>query len=215
MEAVGGLAPPTETVEFRTMSKRAFILASVLLPILLSPGWAQDTPVATAPIPPAVKAAPDTPLVVPTRPHLTPAAPAKTATPPANAAARPSQPSPASAAKPVARVKEAEQKKAKPPADRPPQTAAKTAEKKPEKPEMKAEAKAGARTRVAALPSRVVTRRRWVARSEPRWVERRWVERAEPRWVPPPPPWYERQERGPMAYGPYGGGMRVPPPWDD
>ena len=45
---------------------------------------------------------------------------------------------------------------------------------------------------------------------------RRWVEQR--RWPPPPPfgpSWYGRYDRGPMAYGPYGGGMRGPAPWDD
>jgi hypothetical protein len=194
-------------MEFRDMSSRAFLLASVLLQVLLCPAWAQDAPMATAPIPPAVKAAPEPAPRVAPKPVAPPAAQEKTApAPPPAAAVRPLQPSPPgaamqppkppekSAAKPAAKVKEAEHKKNKPPADR----WAKT-----EKAEKKAEKRI---ERNIAASARAAERRRWVVREQPRW--------------PPPPPysqsWYQRYDYGPMAYGPYGGGMRVPPPpWDD
>jgi len=61
------------------MQMRPFVFAAVLLPVVLSSAGAQEPPVATAPIPPPVKAAPDTPVVVPTKPNprlFAPAAPA-------------------------------------------------------------------------------------------------------------------------------------------
>ena len=184
------------------MSRRAFILASVLVPVLLSPAWAQDAPVATAPIPPAIRAAPDAPAYVAPKPYLPPAQAKQAPTSPAAAAGPPPHPAAKSAEKPAPRVKEADQKKSKPAADKPAKTAAK-AEKKAEK---KIEKKVAASAKSNSSHDRVV-------------VQRRWVVRDERPWAPPPPfgpSWYGRYNRGPMAYGPYGGGMRVPPPpWAD
>jgi hypothetical protein len=189
-------------MEFRDMSSRAFILASVLLPVLLRPAWAQDAPMATAPIPPAVKAVPDTPAHVAPKPYVPPAAQEKTAPAPAAAVRSPQTPAPGMATQPprpsaksADNAKEAEHQKNKPPADR---------RAKAEKAEKKAEKRI---ERSIAASARAAERRRWIVREQPRW--------------PPPPPysqsWYQRYDYGPIAYGPYGGGMRVPPPppWDD
>ena len=185
IEAAGQLASLVKTVEFLGMSKRAVVLAAVLIPVVLVlPAWAQDAPVATAPIPPPVRTEPDKPLVVVPKPYVPPALRDKAA--PAK-----------SAEKPAARAKETDRKKGT--ADKAVKTAArsgktqKTAEKRIEK--------------NVAASAKTARPQHWV-------VERR--------WAPPPPPfgpsWYERYDRGPpMAYGPYGGGMRVPPPgpWAD
>ena len=182
------------------MSKRAFIFTFLLSLALLSPAWAQEGPVATAPIPPPVKAAPEKPLLVPAKPS----AEAKPSTAPKpEAAAHPAPPKAAAQAKEASRPR-----RSAPPtlAVRPP---AKSEKKDEKKTADKAEKK-----KKAEMPTRIAARRR-VA------VERRWVMRREPRWQPPPPPfggsWYERYGRGPVAYAPYGGGMRVPPPmpWDE
>lgn len=195
------------------MSSRALILASVFLPALLSPAWAQDAPMATAPIPPAVKTTPEPPIHVAPKPAAPPAAareqavPMPPPTPPAAAMHAPPPPavksskSPVkSAEKPHIRVRQAEQKKRNPlPPSRTEKTAAK-AEKADKKAEKKIERNIAASARAAA--------------------RQHWVVREQRRWGPPPPPfdpWYERYERGPMAYSPYGGGMPAPPPmpWDD
>lgn len=193
--------------------KLNLVLGALVLPVLLSPSLsparAQEAPLATAPIPPPVKAAPDTPMVVPTSPR--PAAPAsaapirpKAAT---SAAAKPERRPPPRAAqnapKPPARIKEAERKLTS--AARNPARTETKAEAKPEA-KSKPEVRTAARARPPAVHRRVVVRHRWIVREERRIVP------------PPPfgPSWYDRYDR-PMAYGPYGGGMRVPPPmpWDE
>lgn len=180
------------------MRTRILIFVSILMPLLPSPVRAQEAPVATAPIPPAVKGAPDTPLVVPTNRR----GPAK---PHAAATAEPGKPQRQAAAahqapKPAPRAKDA---------DRKTDNAAHKTTKAEKKPELKQVAKADTRARPPATHRRVVEQRRWIVREERRLV-------------PPPPPfgpsWYAGPVvRGPMAYGPYGGGMRVPPPmsWDE
>lgn len=174
------------------MSKRAFAIAWVLLPVLLSPAWAEDGPVATAPIPPAAKASPPpAPIVVP----MKPTAPPK---PNAAVAAATHQPQPvthAAAAKPAAaRLSEAAQPKPKAPAGHAARVA--KVEKKPAK-------KRVVYARVQPPPpARTRTREEWVVSEQPE--------------VPPPPygpSWYpSRYGRGPLAYAPYAGGMRGPPP---
>jgi hypothetical protein len=187
-------------MEFPDMSTRAFVLASVLLPVLLSPAWAEEGPIATAPIPPAVKAAPDTPIHVAPKPSAPPAAQEKSPaipSPPAAAALRSPQAPAKSVPKPAARVKEADGKKT--PAGPTTKTAA-----KPGKADKRAEKTIEKNVSVSAKAAE----------------RRRWAMQREPRWAPPPPfgpSWYDRYDRGPMAYGPYGGGMRgpAPAPWDN
>lgn len=189
------------------MSKRAAAFASLL--VLLSPAqlWsahAEDGPVATAPIPPPVPAAPDHPVVVPLKPsgeakpnaevkslpapkHETTAHP--TVSPSLRNGAQPEHKAAASRPglhpeKKADEAKKAEEKKTAA-AKKADETKKAEAAKKRE-----AQARAGERRRA-------VVRRRW-------FVQER-------RWEPPPPfgpSWYQR-------YPPFT--RVVPPPmsWDD
>ena len=207
----GAVASPTETVEFSGMTKRAALYASLL--VLLSPFWvysarAQEGPVATAPIPPPVHAAPDRPMLVPLKPsgEVKPNGEAKAASPAKHEAT--ATPHPAPLRNGARSDRNAEPAHAARPGS---QAEKKTTEAKKSRDKRAEEKKAEAARKADEAKKVDMKKREAQARTAERRrvVRRRWVVR-ERRWEPPPPfgpSWYQR-------YPPY---PRMMPPmtWDD